>query len=66
MARLWREEKEEEEEGSGDVVDGCRRFWVVLACLPVGLGHMMTGVTGPWLSQLIAGLKAEEEEEADG
>lgn len=39
---------------------------MVLGDLPVGLGHMMTGVTGPWLSQLTAGLKAEEEEEVDG
>lgn len=39
----------------------------VLLFLPsVGLGHMMTGVPGPWLSQLMAGLKAEEEEEVDG
>lgn len=39
----------------------------ILLFLPsVGLGHMMSGVTGPWLSQLMAGLKAEEDEEVDG
>lgn len=59
MAQLWGEE--EEEEGYENVAGGSGWF-----CLPVGLGHMMTGVTGPWLSQLMAGLKAEEEEEVDG
>lgn len=52
--------------GGGRLQRCCRWFWVVLGCLPVGLGHMMTGVTGPWLSQLMAGLKAEEEDEVDG
>lgn len=36
---------------------------VNLLGLPVGLRHMMTGVPDPWLSMLMAGLKAEEDAE---